>query len=59
MCLSMLLANTSYETDFLYENVKGRARLQVECCKCLTEVERLQRRCISNYRRINKTIRLS
>jgi len=37
MSLSMLLANTSFETDFLYENLKGPARLQVECCKCLQQ----------------------
>ena len=37
MCLSMLLANTSYETNFLYENLKGPARLQVECCKSLQQ----------------------
>ncbi len=37
--LSLLIANTSYETDFLYENLKGDARIQVECCCALQRKE--------------------
>ena len=33
----LVYAFKSYETDILYENVKGPARLQVECCKVYKE----------------------
>jgi len=37
--LSLLIANTGYETKFLYENLKGDARIQIECCCALQKKE--------------------
>ncbi len=40
--LSMLIANTTYDSSFIYENLKGDARLQVECCRALQKKDFLQ-----------------